>query len=265
MISLIKSHWTHSKFSFHETLAVRKRRKQWAEMDPSLIFSDEEILREAALSAEDPTWDGSAALGRLESFLGKKFVDYLKGRCFSVLELFSPYSQRWLWRSVCDGIFSQPQVGYLHAELSIRFKASDIKMIHLASQRQAPIMPDHFLCPLLTLHLRFMQMHHYEPSIRRRDDGATLLECVPNNNAARSKWEENEKRKKFEEEEEKKCRGWWMCEIRLCDYKIGTLFLDPLLHHGNRAQLHFPIFFIHTARDQRVNPSQGPFHLEIKR
>lgn len=33
----------------------------------------------------------------------------------------------------------------------------------------------------------------------------------------------------FEEEEEKECRGWWMCEFRLFDYKIQTLFLDPFL------------------------------------
>lgn len=71
-----------------------------------------------------------------------------------------------------------PQVGHLHPELSIRFKASDIKMNNLASQSQAPIMPDHFLCPLLTLYLRFMQMHHYEPSTCRRDDGAPVHECV---------------------------------------------------------------------------------------
>lgn len=185
MISLIKSHWKPSKFSFHETLAVRKQR-QWAEMDPSLIFCDEEILREAALSAEDPTWDGSAALGRPKSFFGKKFVNYLKWGCVSALGLFSPYSQQWLWwrgrrQLLCVRWYflsAVPQVGYLHPELSIRFKATDIKMINLASQRQAPIMPDHFLCPLLTLNLRFMQMHHYEPFVRRRDNGATVPECV---------------------------------------------------------------------------------------
>lgn len=48
-----------------------RNRGQWAEMDPSLI-SDEEILQEAALSAEDPTWDGSVPLGRMKSFFGKK-------------------------------------------------------------------------------------------------------------------------------------------------------------------------------------------------
>lgn len=113
-------------------------------------------------------------------------MNYLKGRSVSVLELFSPYSQRWLWwrgrrQLLCVRWYfasAVPQVGHLHPELSIRFKASDIKMIHLASQSQAPIMPDHFLCPLHILHLLFMQMHHYEPSIRRRDDGATVHECV---------------------------------------------------------------------------------------
>lgn len=64
-----------------------------------------------------------------------------------------------------------------HPELSVRFKAADIKMINSASQSQAPIMPDHFLCALLTLHLRLMQMCHYEPSIGTPGDGATVCVC----------------------------------------------------------------------------------------
>lgn len=81
-----------------------------------------------------------------------------------------------------------PQVGYSHPELSVSFKAADIKMINSTSQSQAPIMPDHFLCTLLTLHLRLMQMCHYEPSISRPGDGATVcvcvFVCVPNDNAS---------------------------------------------------------------------------------
>lgn len=55
-------------------------------MDLSLIVSDEEILREAALPAEDSTWDSSAVpLRRQKSSWKKKFVNYLKGKfCFCI-------------------------------------------------------------------------------------------------------------------------------------------------------------------------------------
>lgn len=61
-----------------------RRQRQWAEMDASLIFSDEEILREAARSAEDPTWDSSAVpLRRQKRFFWKKVCEFFKGEvCF---------------------------------------------------------------------------------------------------------------------------------------------------------------------------------------
>lgn len=61
-----------------------RKQRQWAEMDPSLI-SDEEILREAALPAEDPPWDDSVPLGRLKSFFGKKVCELYKEEvCFCI-------------------------------------------------------------------------------------------------------------------------------------------------------------------------------------
>lgn len=101
------------------------------------------------------------------------------------------------------------QVGYIHPELGVRFKVADIKMTNPASQSQAPIMPDHLTCAPLTLHLRLMQMRHYEPTIGRPGEGATVCVCVcvPNDNASRRKWEENEQRKRVEAEEENVCGG----------------------------------------------------------
>lgn len=100
---------------------------------------------------------------------------------------------------------AMPQVGHSHPEFSARFKAEDIKMIYLWSQSQASIAHDHFLCALLTLSLRLMQMCHYEPYIGRPGDGASVCVCVclclPNDDALRRKWEENEQRKRVEEEE----------------------------------------------------------------
>lgn len=113
MISLITSHWKHSKFSFHESLAVRKMRKQRERAE--VIFSDEEILREAALSAEDPTWDGSVPLGRLKSFLGRKVCELFKGEVCSCIGTFFLHTHSGGCGGggggsccVCDDIFSQP-------------------------------------------------------------------------------------------------------------------------------------------------------------
>lgn len=51
---------------------------------------------------------------------------------------------------MCYFLSAKPQAGYLHPELSIRIKVANIQMINLASQSQAPIMPDHFYVALLS-------------------------------------------------------------------------------------------------------------------